>query len=897
MKRKNQKIQIIMLIVISVFAIYGISDLYVDYSLTANKEYLENATAITQLPGTYTSTDGKTITVASDGTTKYLDTYTLTVAEAATGNVLSGKVGTNNKTATLYQLNDHIIVSAATVNYTHNSATEYLYDYTVFSLQKAPETSATGIIEVWRNNQKVNSYNTLQAAVDSAVSGDTIKINKDFTTSEGTYINKNITIEGNNHTIDTSKWLNSLMVIDKNIDVTIKNLIIEGGATGFKINYEGVTFTNATIPLVANSAANDPKNNLSAILNKGNLAITNSQINNIYGTTGAAINHIEGNLTLNNSEFNHNRGSNGGAIYLGRTFYAGETNYPSQTTTINNYIFSDNYSSNGGALFLRNNETLNIKNSEFNKNTVTGGKGGAIYIYRDKPAGYNSTAEKLGLDFMMVNIDNSVFYGNWVGDDGSSIQSFDGQLTIRKTKFIENVGTHPSSAIGTVSSQVSRNNANSNNIIEECLFENNKGATPGLGDHSSKANYHISKTKFTGNKGKYTILFYSSQSTISDSIFTGEKNEITQIILSSYENPPMEPTLTVTNTIFENNATPTDIMVTKDGAKLSRADYTLNIKGETTANIQAWYECNVNIDGKINGYVEADSTVNENDIKVLENSIITKGIHFHTNEVRVTTVLTDENNNITNHYMYVEPNRVYTEKELFLKHNIGKPNGKIVFYEDNKYTKPWTYTTSANVRIYARIEEHTHTSDNSMIVLNNVIYDQCECGYLNKKLSLSVPKNNSYTGKEIPISVTNTINAKDYKVVYYTKDNNDWKEINTIPIEAGNYKAVLTYNNLEISQEYSILEPPKVEEPEKEEPKEEDKKEEESKEEDKTEENIPPILEEEKEETPKEEPKDENNPFTSNNASKIFALSAALISSISLCVMYIIQNKKIQKNI
>ena len=465
MKRKNQKIQIIMLIVISVFAIYGISDLYVDYSLTANKEYLENATAITQLPGTYTSTDGKTITVASDGTTKYLDTYTLTVAEAATGNVLSGKVGTNNKTATLYQLNDHIIVSAATVNYTHNSATEYLYDYTVFSLQKAPETSATGIIEVWRNNQKVNSYNTLQAAVDSAVSGDTIKINKDFTTSEGTYINKNITIEGNNHTIDTSKWLNSLMVIDKNIDVTIKNLIIEGGATGFKINYEGVTFTNATIPLVANSAANDPKNNLSAILNKGNLAITNSQINNIYGTTGAAINHIEGNLTLNNSEFNHNRGSNGGAIYLGRAFYTDETDYSSQTTIINNCKFNDNYSSNGGALFLRNSKTLHITDTEFNKNTATGGKGGAIYIYRDKPSGYNSTAEKLGLDFMMVNIDNSLFYGNWVGDDGYAIQSFDGQLTIKKTQFIENVGTHPSSAIATVSSQISRNNQRSNNII------------------------------------------------------------------------------------------------------------------------------------------------------------------------------------------------------------------------------------------------------------------------------------------------------------------------------------------------------------------------------------------------------------------------------------------------
>ena len=482
------------------------------------------------------------------------------------------------------------------------------------------------------------------------------------------------------------------------------NLNINGGATGFKVNYDGATFTNSTVPLVTDSATNDPKNNMSVIFNKSNLKITNSNISNIYGTTGPALNHLEGNLTLENSEFNHNRGSNGGAVYLGRAFYTDETDYSSQTTIINNCKFNDNYSSNGGALFLRNSKTLHITDTEFNKNTATGEKGGAIYIYRDKTSGYNSTAEKLGLDFMMVNIDNSLFYGNWVGDDGYAIQSFDGQLTIKKTQFIENVGTHPSSAIATVSSQISRNNQRSNNIIEDCLFKDNRGVVPVLGDHSSKADYHISKTIFTGNNGKYSILFYSSHSTITDSVFDGEINSFTQIYLASYENTHKTPNLTVTDTIFENNTSPTNIIVSKSSGKLTLPDFTLNIKGETTANVELWHGCNLNVDGKLNGYVNADSTITNEDINVTENSTITEGLNSYENEVRNTLIFTNNSNNLIYHYIYLEPNRVYTEKELYEIHQIGDPNGKITYYTDEAYTTPWTYSVTEATKIYGKIE-------------------------------------------------------------------------------------------------------------------------------------------------------------------------------------------------
>ena len=386
-----------MLIVISVFAIYGISDLYVDYSLTANKEYMENATAITQLPGTYTSTDGKTITVAEDGTTKYLDTYTLTVTESATGNVLSGKVGTNNKAATFYQLNDKSLVSSTSMNYTTAEGTIYLYDHTVFTTTKTVSPDQTGAFELWRENSKVNTYKTLQDAVDSASSGDTIKITKDLVVTEGTYINKNITIEGNNHTLDKSKWYNPAIVVEEGAILNINNLTIDGGAKNFEVD-----FSLAYPKIKTGTLELDPKANISSIISKGTLNADKVNMNNHYTTgNGSAMKIIRGNGKITNCNFNHNyAGPEGAAIYIGSQPRVGETTFPAKNIYIDNCDFTYNYSvlsgsvAGGAAIAVNWTEKIDVKNS---------------YAFGD---GYNDVdrqlKERFGIEYVAITLRSSI---------------------------------------------------------------------------------------------------------------------------------------------------------------------------------------------------------------------------------------------------------------------------------------------------------------------------------------------------------------------------------------------------------------------------------------------------------------------------------------------------------
>ena len=308
---------------------------------------------------------------------------------------------------------------------------------------------------------------------------------------------------------------------------------------------------------------------------------------------------------------------------------------------------------------------------------------------------------------------------------------------------------------------------------------------------------------------------------------------------------------------FENTDGPTDILVRRRNHDMSLNHATLNINGDVKANVEVWDATYVNINGVLSGDVLIDDVTPLENVTIAPNGYV-DGEVIDNKDTYIVTVYYPKTNSDTNsvEFLYLEKDKTYTEKEIFMFLKNQKEEYTMKLYTDNKYTTPWDYTSTKSMTVYGRWEEHTHEFDGTLILENNKIYEQCILGHFGKELSLSAPKNNEYTGKEIPITVNNGLNAKDYKVVYYVKDNNDWKEINTIPIEAGNYKAVLTYNNLEISQEYSILEPPKVEE----------------------------------DDTPKEEPKDENNPFTSSSSLQFVVMILGIIAF----VIFIIAQKKIK---
>ena len=73
--------------------------------------------------GEYTSPDGKKLVINEDQTATYQGAYSLTITQSDTGHIITGKVGTNNVSITLYQLSESSYVSSYVISYTHNGVT------------------------------------------------------------------------------------------------------------------------------------------------------------------------------------------------------------------------------------------------------------------------------------------------------------------------------------------------------------------------------------------------------------------------------------------------------------------------------------------------------------------------------------------------------------------------------------------------------------------------------------------------------------------------------------------------------------------------------------------------------------------------------------------------------
>ena len=139
--------------------------------------------------GTYTSSDGHTIVVNADKTVSYESTYALTLNEKDRGSTISGKVGTNNASISLYQLNDSNLITGGAISYVYGGSTVYLKDFTVFHYASTPVEKTDGPVELYHNNSKVNSYADIQSAVNAANDGDIIKLTKNINVTSGVYIN------------------------------------------------------------------------------------------------------------------------------------------------------------------------------------------------------------------------------------------------------------------------------------------------------------------------------------------------------------------------------------------------------------------------------------------------------------------------------------------------------------------------------------------------------------------------------------------------------------------------------------------------------------------------------------------------------------------------------------
>ena len=771
--------------------------------------------------GTYTSSDGHTIVINDDKTVIYDGTYSLTLTEKDRGSIITGKLGTNNVAITLYQINDSkMVTGSGHVSYTHDGEVIYLYNFTVFSLNSTPLVLENSGIELYRNGFKVNSYADIQSAVDAAKSGDTIKITKDLDVTSGTFINKNLTIDGGNHTLNSSTWANLVFIVEENISLNIKNLTIDGGATGFEVDRDATSGT--TIPLKANSDVNDPKQNLSAIITKGNLIADKLNMNNNYtGGNGGAIRVVSGNITLNNSNFNHNRANSGGAIYIGSNFKENQTEYPVQNVEIENTTISTNFSSNGG-MFIYNANKVCIKNSNFTTNTVTWGGGGGIFFYYQgaTDSAYYSMARQLGLDFIQVEIDNCTFDGNWVGNDGYAIQNEGAEMLITNTTFKNNVGTS-SGSVGTISNMLD-DTIYYDVILKNCIFEKNDGPVSGIGDHATKNNLLVENTKFIENEGLENTLIYAGDAIFKNCEFIREKIKVGIIAICSMAHPVdnpsyHEPQIIIEDTIFTDTVYDSaDIIMYKYNRNMALNTANLYLKGNTNGNVHIWDDNRVVVNGTHTGNIYKDSfTSADEGIKISENATVDGEINYNNDKCTYSLTFWDiEDGFAYNRYIYLDKNRTYTRREFFMEHFISEEGYELKYYTDSACTHEWDYTSSVTtnkVKLYGKWVEHTHNYANGGYSLNNSIHGQCECGYLGKRLSIDIKDElyDSDIDKEAKIINELGLDENDYVVSYMMKNNDGtWSNYEGIPNKIGDYKVILTYKDASIEKEYRIIETP-----------------------------------------------------------------------------------------
>lgn len=778
--------------------------------------YYSDNSVLSIVEGTYKSSDGHSISVDSTGKILYEDTYTLNLTSNSTGNKISGKIGSSNTSVTLYQISSTTMTMTSAVTYTDSDGNSILLDnYTSFVLENStPVVDDSGIYEVWNNGSKVNTYSDLQSAVDAADAGSTIKITKDFIANAGVYINKNITIDGCNNEMDKSSWFNASFVIESGATVNINNLIVDGGATGFTVDYDGVTYTNYVIPLVSGSNSDDPKSVQSTIITKGNLTTDNFDVNNVYTTSnGAAFFIVGGKTTINNGNFTHNYAGNyGGVIYSGINMTSASVGYPVEELVINNCIFDDNYTKHGGALYAYNTETVKISNSDFYDNVANGGKGGAVCL-----ATQNTTSpygETLGLPMMKTYIDNSTFDGNWAGNDGFAIQTYDSDLYMSNCVVKNNVGVHPTSSVGAISVEAYRAATKIIFEADNCEFIDNIGPASVYGDHNSICDTTFTNCLFSGNTGNESLLLYSSTTIISDCKFVNEHVATTVIDNRIYANHETLANMTMTDTTFVDTDGPTDILIRSQGHNLELDAYVVTFNGVNNANVTILDDNNLVVNGVYSGDIVTDSNTGENNISISDDAVVTGNVTYNTNTYTIIFMYSNGSGKLDGEILYLEKNKTYTEAEIYLMFRAAQEGKKLELYTDSGYTTLWDYTASSDMSIYAKWVDHEHSYNEELVVIDSGIYEQCDCGYFEKGIVLTLPDNLTYDGNEKGASITNDlgIDENKYSVVYLKKGSDGkYKQIDTTPVEAGYYMARLSYEDLVVEKEFEILE--KIESP------------------------------------------------------------------------------------
>ena len=268
-------------------------------------------------------------------------------------------------------------------------------------------------------NNNVGTFDDLQIEIDNATEGSVLNLTRDYNGHYGSRIqlNKNLTIDGQGHTLDCLGEGGCSAFYSKSGIITLKNLKIINGHNDFNnkggaIYIEGsaqYTIINCTF---SNNWADD------------------------YG--GAIYNGVDKPLTIINSSFDKNTADddNGGAIYskgeldiINSTFTSNNANddggaiYCEKSVSVENCLFEKNKAKvDGGAIYSKNNVNV-TKNTRFYSNNATGATSAQCYGGAIRSEGN-------------VEVDHATFNNNVAGDYGGAIYA--NNASISSAKFESN---------------------------------------------------------------------------------------------------------------------------------------------------------------------------------------------------------------------------------------------------------------------------------------------------------------------------------------------------------------------------------------------------------------------------------------------------------------------------
>lgn len=293
-------------------------------------------------------------------------------------------------------------------------------------------------------------YTTIQAALDAAAPGDTIKVSQGTYTTSTTIIatiTKAITLSGGYATNDWdhSQPLLYPTILDAGMvsgrrgihinssgvsTVTVENLTVQNGFVEFTSG-GGIQIVTGTVILrnltVSNSRARDDQGGGVQVVN-GNVTVENCTIEDNFAGRGGGLNVENGRLSIRNSSIRRNSAYFGGGVAA--TFLA--------NLNLEANLFEDNSGAYGGGAFAESGyghvtEKRAVGNT-FRGNTVSYGGGGAEFrgggIFADNVFERNtgSTAGGLSMDGTVTLYKNRFYENN--GVIGGAVSFGGGELVL-----------------------------------------------------------------------------------------------------------------------------------------------------------------------------------------------------------------------------------------------------------------------------------------------------------------------------------------------------------------------------------------------------------------------------------------------------------------------------------